>query len=330
MTSATDESTTGSSGFPITLAEVAESVRKGKGFDVTISALALTHGVPIPPSIIERIRVGCGRLIDGGFNYVARAVDRRTEAADFHARKTTELVSKAANAGLKQIPADVSEAIAMSFLNEYAVKHDNRSQVVADALTVLAADPRIEDEDPNAVLSKDWLNYFADIAAQKSDPEMQSLMGRILAGEIRRPGSFSPLTIHCLATLTRAVAQKFELLCYHVVCCQEAFFVPLSDEDANTGKGLPQIGLSIIDLIQLTTYGLLLMDTKHMQLDSPDIFAVRGQSFTAIPSADEALIPCFLLTQAGAEIYRLVEISGSFDLQAWVASNLGPRGVAIG
>ena len=40
-------------------------------------------------------------------------------------------------------------------------------------------------------INDDWLNAFETEARQKSTEEMQAFFGKILAGEIRKPGTFS-------------------------------------------------------------------------------------------------------------------------------------------
>ena len=44
---------------------------------------------------------------------------------------------------------------------------------------------------PTEDISKDWLNEFRGIACKKSSEDAQNLFSKVLAGEIRKPGSFS-------------------------------------------------------------------------------------------------------------------------------------------
>lgn len=201
---------------PSTLDEAVGYLKNGEGYDVTVAALFLTHGVPVPPSIIKRFRIGAGRLIDGSFDLLTENLTRIKARSDFDAKLQQEVVNCIAQArahDLAQNSHNVSTTVALSMLNEYGLKVENKAAAAQYALEELVKASPLKDEAPDADISTDWLNYFSDIAAQKSDPDMQRLMGRILAGEIRKPGSFSPMTINVLSTLTPAVAQKFEQLC---------------------------------------------------------------------------------------------------------------------
>ncbi len=59
----------------------------------------------------------------------------------------------------------------------------------------------------------DWLNTFENEACQKSSEEMQERFARILAGEIKRPGSFSIRAIKLLGQIDSKTASIFRTFC---------------------------------------------------------------------------------------------------------------------
>ena len=56
----------------------------------------------------------------------------------------------------------------------------------------------------------DWVNSFFDFIANVSDSDMQILWGKLLAGEVERPGSFSIRTLDVLRKLTKQEAMLFQ------------------------------------------------------------------------------------------------------------------------
>ena len=91
---------------------------------------------------------------------------------------------------------------------------DKVAEAAADQIrqdTVNSGDENEAEEVPP--INEDWLNNFEKEASQKSTEEMQLLFGRILAGEIQRPSSFSIKTVRLLSSLDSEVAQIFKLLC---------------------------------------------------------------------------------------------------------------------
>ncbi|RQR81453.1 MULTISPECIES: DUF2806 domain-containing protein [unclassified Burkholderia] len=331
MTESIEGTPSEATGAVTTLQQAASSIREGKGFDALTSALALAHGVPVPPSIIRRIRECAGRLLSGTFNSALRYVERHTERLDFEAKVQRDLVVKAANEGLAHLPDETKHAIAMGFLNEYALKLENKSAVVAEALTSIAHEEALEDEHPDAEISKDWLNHFSDVAAQKCDPEMRRLMGRILAGEIRQPGSYSPLTIQRMSTLTSQAATLFERLSHVVAFVDDGAMAVMTEHEYEAGKGFPELKISWTELALLASYGLL--ETAHAtqwHQDGPESMSVRGRKFIAkSKSGNQVEIYGYLLSESGREIYQLLDFSDYFDFDKWVQSRLVPYGIEI-
>ena len=62
-------------------------------------------------------------------------------------------------------------------------------------------------------ISDDFLNSFEEEVRQKSSEDMQLLFGRILAGEIRKPGTYSIRTVKILGQLSQGVAGLFRQAC---------------------------------------------------------------------------------------------------------------------
>ncbi|MXV82272.1 DUF2806 domain-containing protein [Candidatus Poribacteria bacterium] len=65
-----------------------------------------------------------------------------------------------------------------------------------------------------------WLNIFEREARPQSNEEGQLLFGRILAGEIRNPGSYSFPTLKTLGELDQNTAALFKKLCSACVVLQ--------------------------------------------------------------------------------------------------------------
>lgn len=301
---------------PSTLDAAKGYLKEGGGYDVAVAALFLTHGVPIPPSIVKRFRVGVGRLIDGSFDVLSGSLARARVRSDFDANLQQQVVKVMAQAGANDLAQNspvISTSVALSMLNEYGLKFDNKAAVAQQAFEALANDPPLLDEAPEASIDVDWLNYFSDVAAQKSGPEMQRLMGQILAGEIRKPGSFSPMTVNVLSTLTPKVAQKFEQLCSVSIEIEpDGMSVILTSVFPEfPSKGIPEIEFSYVDLLTLRSHQLI-----SNEIDS--LWSISQGSISSISNCGERMLlsatgnggnqtsKVSLFSHAGNEIRRLV------------------------
>lgn len=90
-------------------------------------------------------------------------------------------------------------------------RHLNLEHIVSEAAEELA-----DDEDVSAdPLDADWIARFFRIAEDISTEQMQSLWGRILAGEVKQPGSFALRTLDVLRIITKDAAEVFARFAEH-------------------------------------------------------------------------------------------------------------------
>ena len=113
-------------------------------------------------------------------------------------------------------------------------------------------------------ISDDWLNSFEREASQKGTEEMQLLFGRILAGEVQRPSSFSLRTVRLVGQLDENTAKLFHTLCsLSVALLVKGKFLDvrvLALEGNATSNSLQDHGLSFDMLNVLHEHGLIISD----------------------------------------------------------------------
>ena len=86
----------------------------------------------------------------------------------------------------------------------------NKKNVTHLAIELLSKEKPHEEQDSGVNLEEDWLDYFEQYAEKASSERMQDLWARVLAGEIRKPRSFSLVTLRFMAELDKEMATKFE------------------------------------------------------------------------------------------------------------------------
>lgn len=94
----------------------------------------------------------------------------------------------------------------MYLTEEERRKLENKAETTRVAIEDLRQNP--PEMDAQKEVEEDWLNLFARLAEDKTSKELQGLFGRILAGEIRKPGSFSLRTIQFISTLSKQEAES--------------------------------------------------------------------------------------------------------------------------
>ncbi|MCP5268113.1 MAG: DUF2806 domain-containing protein [Zoogloeaceae bacterium] len=105
-----------------------------------------------------------------------------------------------------------------------AVRQENLEAITVEAARVL----------PEAVsadaVETDWVLQFFDCCQDVCDSAIQSLWGRILAGEVTSPGSYSKRTLQFLKTLDKWEAEKFSELCAFTITHGEGWHALIGSE----------------------------------------------------------------------------------------------------
>jgi Protein of unknown function (DUF2806) len=83
---------------------------------------------------------------------------------------------------------------------------------------------------PDAKPDEDWTARFFDYAKNISSEQMQEVWGRILAGEIKQPGSYSLKTLDIARNITKKDAESFEkIAAMSFATIPEDVFLPAMD-----------------------------------------------------------------------------------------------------
>lgn len=170
----------------------------------------------LPTGIQHRIQQAAGSLI-GSVAKVPKAwIDEKAQDIRSRAASRRALEKAAVEAAKKAIKSDdeIIRATVEAYLPSAIRKMRNRSGVLYEAGQEFA-DANAEKSSPKGgdqPLDDDWLNMFARQAEDASSDRMQSLLGKILAGEIRKPGAFSLASLRVVAEMDQEMAEDLQRL----------------------------------------------------------------------------------------------------------------------
>lgn len=183
------------------------------------------------------------------------------------------------------------------------VKQRNIESVIGKAYTEIENEEIISEEP----VEQDWILRFFSCAEEISDDDMQTLWAKVLAGEIKKPKSYSLRTLETLRNLTIHEAKLFERICSNVVFYNGEGFLP------NDPIFLRENLIDHSDILSMQDAGLLMVGTNSMY----SIFVeIDGQVF--INNENLALIikrkrnggrmelKCYPLTLAGVDLASII------------------------
>jgi uncharacterized repeat protein (TIGR03899 family) len=132
-------------------------------------------------------------------------------------------------------------------------KQINLEKVIAVAAEELKNEQTVTDE----ALDEDWITRFFKNAADISDEEMQSLWGKILAGEIKQPKTYSLRTLELVKNLTKEEAQTFEKVAHFAAIHGEDSYLFLTNARTNTRTFGEIYDITFSDILLLSGIGLI-------------------------------------------------------------------------
>lgn len=178
----------------------------------------------------------------------------------------------------------------------------NVSAAVSHAEANLRNDPQ---EPPERTVDEDWLYRWRDSASNVSAEELQALWGRVLAGEVKSPGTFSLRTLEFLRTLSKEDARRIEKLAPFVV---DGDFVFKGDRDL-----LEKAGITLGFLLGLQDLGVV--QTQALQRPrgswTPDEFKLgviaytRALIVTHPDPTKELSLEGYRLTSLGGQVIKI-------------------------
>jgi hypothetical protein len=102
-----------------------------------------------------------------------------------------------------------------------------RRQENLENITALAASQLVEGEETSEEpVDPDWMARFLNYAQDISNEQMQVLWAKILAGEVKRPSSYSLQTLEILRIIDKKAADIFEEICSFSCVLKNGIILP--------------------------------------------------------------------------------------------------------
>lgn len=189
------------------------------------------------------------------------------------------------------------------------IKQHNIESVVDNAYEILEKEEHCSEEP----VEQGWINRFFDSVADVSDEDLQKLWGKVLAGEIMHPQTYSLRTLEKLKNLSQQDAKLFEKVAPFVAHFAGNLFVTSKIELLKKyGIAYDYILLldecGLINSAGLVTFNptLSVNDFAHIYNKSK-VLLLKGLKQSQMPVS----IGVFELTRAGKELYAILDCSSN-------------------
>lgn len=234
------------------------------------------------------------------------------------------------------VPQEYITKASSKFASKLIKEQINLDQITLNAANELSANNKIKNSEPQTEdISEDWLNEFENLARLKSSEDMKVVFGKILAGEIIKPGTFSIKTIKLISELDNDAAKLFQLFCSQAISLRAADNVfdarVVSFSGSAGSNSLIEFGLTFHSLNILHEYGLIISDynswsqysaciaNEHKQIIATLRF--QNKNFGLVPTDTEKYdktlkLNGVALTKAGKELLDIIPLNTSEKYKA--------------
>lgn len=181
----------------------------------------------------------------------------------------------------------------------------NIESIVSKAAEQLNSEPKID----NTPIDEDWIARFFNIISDVSNEEMQHLWGRILAGEIKQPSTFSLRTLETVRNLTKLEAHLFEK--YSELSVQtNVGYTLFRNENLKYGEIVHLIEAGLIVSNSTSSYTFSSEDDGFKEY-------IRGGDYVLVISSGENSkfqIPVYIYTKTGQELFGIINPKPDLDV----------------
>jgi len=154
-------------------------------------------------------------------------------------------------------------------------------------------------------VDEDWIKRFFDYAKDVSTEEMQILWGKILAGEVKQPSSYSVRTLEVLRNINRSEADIFLKIGKLALIRGSYSYVLRVD-----GFIKDEFGIHYGHFMTMQEAGLMLLEQVSTPIEGKSTVVVCGNALIHINRLDGVVtqnLPVYAFTRTGYELLKLIE-----------------------
>ncbi len=184
--------------------------------ELSVSAQITTTGVEARTK--SRAIAAIDRLIGSAIDRFSAPIETSTEEIRARSSAQIKLIETLGELGIESVKANpkaVLKAIESNFDHIFR-RYQNKEAVIAASLEDLRRDPpTVEAVKGSETLTAAFLDRFEQYAEEATEEQLRDKWGRVLAQEIRRPGTFSLKVMRIIDELDGDTALLFERICQY-------------------------------------------------------------------------------------------------------------------
>ena len=170
-------------------------------------------------NITDAVNVGIGEITSPVVKRLASYLEDRSEYEKaINTAKIRNLFVDSALTELEKlydanIDEDFKGVMSRAISDDYAKLFQRRAGREVVLAYMLESNIRVDSDNSNKTMDKDWLQMFWECAEKTTKEDMQRLFAEILKGECAKPGQVSKKLLHTLSIMSQVDAEIFSYAC---------------------------------------------------------------------------------------------------------------------
>jgi len=190
-------------------------------------------------------------------------------------------------------------------------KQQNIEAIVTKACEEIALETNVSKEP----VETDWILRFFNCIEDISNEDMQEIWGKILAGEVKKPNTYSYRTLETLKNLTQSEALLFEQISQYVFTNNIIYMLPNDEEclnecGINYASILKLIECNLITPSSTATYVSKLEKGKRVGLWSNGYIILFENETENTINIKESI---YVLSEVGIQLFRTINVDTNRD-----------------
>jgi uncharacterized repeat protein (TIGR03899 family) len=265
--------------------------------------------------LIEVIAAGCGQL------YEPQQIKR---LADAEAYKLLKMAIT--NSEIQEIEESIADRA-----QRRRIYQDTKKQINIENISQHAArDLRNEEGISAEPIDEDWTSRFFSIAENITSKEMQRLWGKVLAGEVAKPGSYSLRTLDLLKNINTRDAEILTKAANLTFQHNNSSYILTSDRHHTTDYTLPFTEILILRELGLITEDLALHFKSDSEPTTP-VLIYNKKSIIAEKGvgSPQQQLRVIAFTRIGQELLPLIPIEQKPGYTEYLGSLMKTEGTTV-
>lgn len=277
---------------------ISEQPESSPGTDI-VAALDATG---VPATIKGKVQRAILRFIAGGIGYEAwQEIRGNLDTIEGRSRVNMMLAEHVGRQAIAD--PEIVERAKARFLGDITRKQENIEAValLASAATEAAPDSEEVADAREPEPSQDWMNAFIREAENASSSDLRQRLAGVLAGEARKPGTFSRSTVRFIAEVDQETLEAFQMALTwrfaDAIIIEESW---KSGEWFARGTILENVGL--VSGVTGTTHKIMKLNENGSGILPAGKIGVvlEGQA------GSDIRVNCWLVTKLGMEVVSLL------------------------